>query len=81
MRAFTSNEMILLYKFTKTATIVGGMVLVGYGIWWLLQPLLFHLSVDPLWLFGIFPVYVGSMCILIAIAMKEDWFTNARRYW
>ena len=80
MRAFTSNEMILLYRFTKTAMIAGGVILLGYGAWWLASPFVFHTS-DSLYLFGIFPVYVGAMVILIALAMKEDWFTNARRYW
>jgi uncharacterized membrane protein HdeD (DUF308 family) len=80
MRALTSNEMILLYRFTKTAMFAGGVILLGYGGWWLSSPFVFHTN-SPIYLFGIFPVYVGAMVILIALAMKEDWFTNARRYW
>ena len=72
--------MVFLYKFTKGAMFVIGIVLVGYGIWWLVDPIVFHLK-SPLWLIGIFPVYVGAMLMLIALAMKEDWFTNARKYW
>ena len=81
LRAFTLSEMIFLYKFTKGAMIGGGFALLGYGAWWLASPFLLHLTNDPLWLFGILPTYVGAMFILIALAMKEDWFTNARRYW
>ena len=80
MRALTSDEMTLLYRFTKTAMFVGGAILLGYGVWWLSSPIIFHTS-NPIYLFGIFPLYVGVMIILIALAMKEDWFTNARRYW
>ena len=80
MRALTSSEMILLYRFTKSTMIVGGAILLGYGAWWLSGPIIYHIG-SPLYLFGIFPMYVGAMVILIALAMKEDWFTNARRYW
>ena len=80
MRALTPSEMVFLYKFTKSAMFVVGIALVGYGIWWLVDPIVFHLN-SPLWLIGIFPVYVGAMLVLIALAMKEDWFTNARKYW
>ncbi|MDH2901272.1 MAG: hypothetical protein PXY39_09895 [archaeon] len=81
MKALTSSEMILLYKFTRSAMLAGGLILLGYGAWWLSIPFIYHASNTPLYLFGIFPIYVGSMIILIALAMKEDWFTNARRYW
>lgn len=81
MRAFTSSEMMQLYRFTKSLMLTGGAILLGYGTWWLASPLILHVTTDTLWLFGIFPIYVGAMLILIAIAMKEDWFTNARRYW
>jgi uncharacterized membrane protein HdeD (DUF308 family) len=80
MRALTSSEMALLYKFTKATMIVGGVILLGYGAWWLSSPIIYHTNA-PLYIFGIFPIYVGAMVILIALAMKEDWFTNARRYW
>lgn len=71
---------MLLYKFARAGMIAGGLFLLGYGSWWLVSPILLHYS-NPLYLFGIFPVYVGAMLILIALAMREDWFTNARRYW
>jgi uncharacterized membrane protein HdeD (DUF308 family) len=79
-RALTTSEMALLYKFAKSSMIVAGIVLLGFGSWWLLVPIIYHASA-PLYLFGIFPIYIGAMIILIALAMKEDWFTNARRYW
>jgi uncharacterized membrane protein HdeD (DUF308 family) len=79
-RALTSREMALVYKFAKISMMVGGIILLGYGVWWLSEPII-NRTGDPLYLFGIFPVYLGSMIILIALAMKEDWFTNARRYW
>jgi len=69
-----------LYKLAKSSMIVGGLGLLAYGLWDLLSPI-FSRTYSSLYLFGIFPIYVGAMLILIAIAMKEDWFTNARRYW
>jgi uncharacterized membrane protein HdeD (DUF308 family) len=72
--------MALLYKFTKSSMIVAGFILLAYGTWWLSFPIIRH-DITPLYLFGIFPIYVGAMIILIALAMKQDWFTNARRYW
>ena len=80
LRAFTTREMTALYQLTRTFMFGGGLALVGYGSWRLANPLILHVS-DPLWLFGIFPAYVGAMLILISLAMKEDWFTNTRRYW
>jgi uncharacterized membrane protein HdeD (DUF308 family) len=81
MKALTNTEMVMLYKFTKSSMIAGGIFLLGYGSWWLVGPIVTQASSNPLWLFGIFPLYVGAMLILVALAMKEDWFTNARRYW
>ncbi len=80
MRALTPSEMVLLFKFTRSAMIAGGVILLGYGAWWLTSPFIYRTD-SPLYLFGIFPLYVGAMIILISLAMKEDWFTNARRYW
>jgi uncharacterized membrane protein HdeD (DUF308 family) len=81
MKALTTTEMVMLYKFTKSSMIAGGIFLLGYGAWWLVGPILTQAASNPLWLFGIFPLYVGAMLILVALAMKADWFTNARRYW
>ena len=75
MRAFTTKEMTMLYRLTKSSFIIGGIILIVYGSSDFFQPV-----VDG-HLFGIFPIYVGAMLILIAAAMKEDWFTNARGYW
>ena len=73
--------MVLLYKFTKSSMFALGLGLLGYGAWWISSPFILRVPAGPLWFFGIFPIYVGAMIILIALAMKEDWFTNARRYW
>ncbi|MHB1907517.1 MAG: hypothetical protein ACYCQJ_01445 [Nitrososphaerales archaeon] len=72
--------MTVLYQLTRSSMFLGGMILIGYGSLRLSNPFVLHIS-DPLWLFGIFPIYVGAMLILVSLAMKEDWFTNARRYW
>ncbi len=77
LRAFTTKEMGNLYRLTKAIFVFGGIILIAYGSWDLLQPF----ANGQISLFGIFPLYVGAMLILIAAAMKEDWFTNARRYW
>jgi hypothetical protein len=81
LRVLTSAEMVLLYKFTKGSMFAIGLGLLGYGIWWLASPFILDIPGGSLWFFGIFPIYVGAMIILIAFAMKEDWFTNARKYW
>lgn len=80
MRAFTAREMGNLYRLTKGSFIVGGMLLISYGALGLAEAFAARAGVQVSW-FGIFPVYVGAMLILFAAAMKEDWFTNARRYW
>lgn len=67
----------MLYRLTKSGFIIGGIILIVYGSWDFFQPVVG----GQLSLFGIFPIYVGAMLILVAAAMKEDWFTNARRYW
>ncbi len=80
MRAFTSSEMIMLYRVARTCFFVGGAGLLTYGAWFLVYPTVYHVN-NPLALVGILPIYIGGMLILVAAAMKEDWFTNARRYW
>lgn len=80
MRAFTTKEMASLFKITRTIFVGAGLVLIGYGGWDLISPFAMGMS-NPMSWFGMFPLYVGAMLILIAAAMKEDWFTDARRYW
>ena len=80
MRAFTPREMVMLYRATRGVFILGGIVLIGYGAWYIAGPFITGAE-NPISWFGVFPIYVGAMLILVAIAMKEDWFTNARRYW
>lgn len=69
-----------LYRFAKVAVAFGGSVLVAYGLWLMTRPFFFP-DVGPGFWFGLFPLYLGAMMILVSLAMKEDWFTNARKYW
>lgn len=72
--------MVFLYKFTKGISIAIGVSLIGFGSWVLIDTLVFGVA-NSLWLIAIFPIYIGAMLILVALAMREDWFTNARKYW
>jgi uncharacterized membrane protein HdeD (DUF308 family) len=68
-----------LFKISRLIFIAAGIILIVYG-----SSILSHLFLGAnagISLFGIFPVYVGGMLLIVAAAMKEDWFTNARRYW
>ena len=80
MRPLELQEKKTLYRFTKSLLVVLGGFLIAYGVYTILSGLI----VDPanlgLW-FGIFPAYVGSMMILMSLAMKVEWFTDARRFW
>lgn len=76
----TAPDMRRLYRFARVAVAFGGGVLVAYGIWLMMSPFFFP-EVDPGFWFGLFPLYLGAMMILVSLAMKEDWFTNARKYW
>jgi uncharacterized membrane protein YvlD (DUF360 family) len=80
MRALTTKEMVVLYRATRGCLLVGGAVMLVGGLWYFVTPILFHLN-NPLTALGLFPAYIGGMLIIVAAAMKEDWFTNARRYW
>jgi uncharacterized membrane protein YvlD (DUF360 family) len=80
MRALTSREMALVFRVTRSCFLGGGALLVVFGLWYIVTPILYHLS-NPLLTIGIFPAYIGGMLILVGAAMKEDWFTAARRYW
>jgi hypothetical protein len=61
------------------SVLVGGG-LVGYGLWYFVTRYLSNPSSPSFWL-GMLPTYLGAMLLLAATAMKEDWFTNARKYW
>jgi len=79
LRVLAREEKIRLYKFVRAAAAIFGAALVIFGTWELVSSLLANPRNLSSW-FGIFPVYVGAMILLIAAAIKEDWFTNARRY-
>jgi|GEM_PF-1738940 cytochrome c biogenesis protein CcdA len=80
MRALSREDKIRLYRFTKTVTFVLGTGLLIYGSWLLVSQRISEPERLSSW-FGIFPIYVGAMLVLVGAAMKEDWFTNARKYW
>jgi hypothetical protein len=80
MRALSTQEMVMVFRLTRSCLFAGGAGLFGFGLWYVLEPMIYNVG-NPLSSLGIFPIYVGGMLILIALAMKEDWFTNARRYW
>jgi hypothetical protein len=69
-----------LYKFTKMLLVIAGIFLLVLGSWYLAGGLL-GFGHDPEFWFGIFPAYVGVMMILISLAMRIEWFTDARRFW
>ncbi|HKW03936.1 MAG TPA: hypothetical protein VJN71_01435 [Nitrososphaerales archaeon] len=69
-----------MYKISKIIFIATGIILIVYGSSILTS--LFSVGTSAqVSLIGIFPIYVGGMLLIVAAAMKEDWFTNARRYW
>ena len=80
MKTFGRFEMRRLYRFTKTMLVITGTVLIVYGAWFFVDSLLLDPAGGAFWL-GALPIYIGSMMIIISMAMKEDWFTNARKYW
>jgi hypothetical protein len=80
MRALTTREMALVYRVTRSTFFAGGSVLLAIGLWYVASPIVYHVD-NPLIALGIFPMYIGGMLVLLGAAMKEDWFTNARRYW
>ena len=80
MRPLELAEKKALYRFTKTMVALVGIFLVGLGGWYLATGLLGLDRTGGFWI-GIFPAYVGSMMILISLAMRIEWFTDARRFW
>jgi hypothetical protein len=80
LRALELSEKKALYRFSKYMLVVLGGLLITYGCWFLISQYLAAPSNPEFW-FGIFPAYIGSMMILISIAMKLEWFTDARKFW
>jgi hypothetical protein len=80
LRAVELKKKKALYRFSKTVLLVGGTILIIYGCWFIVSQFLAVPSNPESW-FGVFPAYVGAMMILISIAMKLEWFTDARRFW
>lgn len=80
MRPLKFEEKKTLYRFTKTALVIIGLVLMLYGGWFIVSQLM-TAPHDSRFLFGIFPAYIGSMMIILSVAMKVEWFTDARRFW
>ena len=80
MRPLELAEKKVLYRFTKTTLALAGIFLVGLGGWYLATGLLGLDRTGVFWI-GIFPAYVGAMMILISLAMRVEWFTDARRFW
>lgn len=80
MRPLELSEKKTLYKFTKAVLIILGLLLLALGAWYLANGLL-GAERDPEFWFGIFPAYIGVMMILISLAMRIEWFTDARRFW
>jgi len=69
-----------VYRFTKATLILAGSFLSGYGVYFFVTMFMTERDDSSYWL-GILPIYIGGMMILLSFAMKEDWFTNARKYW
>jgi len=80
LRPLELGEKKTLYKFSKAILVLAGATLIFYGGWYLVDGLLQSPHSSQYW-FGIFPAYVGSMMILISLAMRIEWFTDARRFW
>jgi hypothetical protein len=80
VRPLELHEKKALYTFTKAMLIVLGSALLVYGTWFFISRFLGSPHNPEFW-FGIFPAYLGCMMILVSIAMKIEWFTDARRFW
>ncbi len=80
MRPLEPDEKKALYKFTKTVLMIAGAFLAIYGAYLIITGLFFNGGGQQS-LFGIFPAYMGSMMILVSLAMQIEWFTDARRFW
>lgn len=67
-----------LYRLSKTLLWVAGAVLIIYGCYFGVSH---FIEKKPLFWLAVSPIYLGSMMILISIAMKLEWFTDVRRFW
>jgi hypothetical protein len=80
MRPLELKEKRQLYRFTKVLMVALGIALIAYGGWFFAINFIGDAHNLEYW-FGIFPAYLGSMLILVSLAMKVEWFTDARRFW
>jgi len=80
LRPFGPAEMRRVYRFTRLTFVLAGLFLDTYGAWFFVTMFLSQRNEESYWL-GLLPIYIGAMMILVSLAMKEDWFTNARKYW
>lgn len=80
VRPLGEPEKKRIYRFTKNTLLLFGVVLFLYGVWFLISGYIASPDNPSFW-FGLFPAYVGFMMILVSIAMKLEWFTDARRFW
>ncbi len=80
MRPLELREKKALYKFSKILLTIFGFFLILYGGWYFISQFLASPHDMQFW-FGIFPMYIGSMMLLISVAMKVEWFTDMRRFW
>ncbi len=80
LRPLQLREWKALYRFTKIVLFLCGAFLIAYGFWIIVSGLFLSTYSSGYW-FGIFPLYVGSMMVLFGIALKLEWFTDARRFW
>jgi hypothetical protein len=80
LRPLEMGEKRALYRFTKFVLVISGVFLIGLGAWYLAGGFLGIEHTSEFWI-GIFPAYVGVMMILISLAMRIEWFTDARRFW
>jgi hypothetical protein len=80
LRPLELGEKRALYRFTKVVLVTAGAFLLLFGGWYLFGGAL-GAERDPEFWFGIFPIYVGVMMILISLAMRIEWFTDTRSFW
>jgi hypothetical protein len=74
------DEKVILYRITKSVLIVSGVLLILLGGYYLSFGVL-GAGRSPQFWFGLLPAYMGTMMILLSLAMRIEWFTDARRFW
>lgn len=80
MRPLSEREKIRIYNFTKMMLLIVGIALIAYGVWFFISEYIAAPD-EPIFWFGLLPAYIGSMMILVSVAMRLEWFTDARRFW